>query len=63
MVKKLLHTRYRVNDLAKTVSFYKDVLGLEEVKRHNPLIFTKSGIMLGLGEERLEVHQVMDDMR
>jgi lipoic acid synthetase len=25
--------------------------------------FTKSGIMLGLGEERLEVHQVMDDMR
>lgn len=36
---------------------------LEEVKRHNPLIFTKSGVMLGLGEERLEVHQVMDDMR
>ena len=33
------------------------------MKRHNPLIFTKSGIMLGLGEERLEVHQVMDDMR
>ena len=27
------------------------------------MIFTKSGIMLGLGEERLEVHQVMDDMR
>src|SRR5690606_39212905 len=26
-------------------------------------IFTKSGIMLGLGEGRLEVHQVMDDMR
>jgi lipoyl synthase len=36
---------------------------LEEVKRHNPMIFTKSGVMLGLGEERLEVHQVMDDMR
>src|SRR5690606_6248661 len=36
---------------------------LEEVKRHDPRIFTKSGIMLGLGEERLEVHQVMDDMR
>ena len=32
--KKLLHTRYRVNDLEKTVSFYKDVLGLEEVRRH-----------------------------
>ncbi len=33
MVKKLLHTRYRVADLEKTVGFYKDVLGLEEVKR------------------------------
>jgi len=33
MVKKLLHTRYRVHDLEKTVSFYKDVLGLEETKR------------------------------
>ena len=27
MVKKLLHTRYRVHDLEKTTSFYKDVLG------------------------------------
>ena len=34
MVKKLLHTRYRVEDLEKTVSFYKEVLGLQEVKRH-----------------------------
>src|SRR6476659_9202867 len=33
-VRKLLHTRYRVNDLEKTVQFYKDVLGLEEVRRH-----------------------------
>lgn len=33
MVKKLLHTRYRVDDLEKTVHFYKDVLGLEEVSR------------------------------
>lgn len=31
---KLLHTRYRVDDLERTVRFYKDVLGLEEVKRH-----------------------------
>ncbi len=30
MVKKLLHTRYRVQDLEKTVSFYKDVLGLRD---------------------------------
>ncbi|TSA29273.1 MAG: VOC family protein [Verrucomicrobiaceae bacterium] len=33
MVKKLLHTRYRVSDLEKTVVFYRDVLGLEEVRR------------------------------
>lgn len=33
MVKKLLHTRYRVSDLDKTVDFYKNVLGLEETKR------------------------------
>ena len=33
MVKKLLHTRYRVSDLEKTVSFYKEVLGLQEVHR------------------------------
>jgi lipoyl synthase len=43
--------------------YYASLRLLEEVKAHNPLIFTKSGIMLGLGEERLEVHQVMDDMR
>lgn len=47
MVKKLLHTRYRVADLEKTVSFYKDVLGLEEVKRHtsgrgSQLVFLKA---------------------
>jgi lactoylglutathione lyase len=33
MIKRLLHTRYRVHDLEKTVSFYKDVLGLKEVRR------------------------------
>jgi len=43
--------------------YYASLRLLEEVKRHDPLIFTKSGIMLGLGEERLEVHKVMDDMR
>jgi len=34
MIKRLLHTRYRVNDLEKTVSFYRDVLGLKELSRH-----------------------------
>lgn len=33
MVKKLLHTRYRVSDFEKTISFYRDVLGLKEVSR------------------------------
>jgi len=43
--------------------YYASLRLLEEVKHHDPRVFTKSGIMLGLGEERLEVHQVMDDMR
>lgn len=36
---------------------------LQRVKEVDPTIFTKSGIMVGLGEEREEVLQVMDDMR
>ncbi len=43
--------------------YYASLRLLESVKRHDPAIFTKSGVMLGLGEQRLEVHQVMDDMR
>jgi lipoic acid synthetase len=43
--------------------YYASLRLLESVKRHDPRIFTKSGVMVGLGEERLEVHQVMDDMR
>ena len=47
MIKKLLHTRYRVRDLDKTVSFYRDVLGLEETSRHtsgrgSQLVFFKA---------------------
>ena len=47
MVKKLLHTRYRVHDLEKTVAFYKDVLGLQETRRHksgrgSQLVFLKA---------------------
>ena len=46
-VGKLLHTRYRVNDLERTVKFYRDVLGLEEIKRHksprgSELVFLKT---------------------
>ena len=56
MVKKLLHTRYRVKDLEKTVSFYRDVLGLQEVRRHtsgrgSQLIFFKAP----QSEEEIEI--------
>ena len=36
---------------------------LQRVKELDPSIFTKSGIMLGLGEDKQAVHAVMDDMR
>ena len=36
---------------------------LDRVKELDPTRFTKSGIMVGLGEERTEVLQVMDDLR
>jgi lactoylglutathione lyase len=56
MVKKLLHTRYRVKDLEKTVSFYRDVLGLQEVRRHtsgrgSQLVFFKAP----QSEEEIEI--------
>ena len=46
-VTKLLHTRYRVSDLERTVKFYKEVLGLEELRRHksprgSELVFLKA---------------------
>ena len=46
-VKKLLHTRYRVDELERTVRFYREVLGLEEVRRHksprgSELVFLKA---------------------
>jgi lipoyl synthase len=43
--------------------YYASLRLLESVKRHDASIFTKSGMMMGLGEARMEVHQVMDDMR
>lgn len=61
MVRKLLHTRYRVEDLEKTLAFYKDVLGLEEVKRHesprgSKLVFLKAPD----SEELIEICQFDD---
>ena len=45
--RKLLHTRYRLNDLEKSVKFYTEVLGLREVRRHksprgSELVFLKT---------------------
>jgi lactoylglutathione lyase len=45
--KRLLHTRYRVNDLDKTIQFYKSVLGLQETRRSksprgSELVFLKA---------------------
>ena len=58
MVTKLLHTRYRVQDLDRTVAFYKDVLGLAEVRRHasprgSVLVFLKAP----QSEELIEICQ------
>jgi len=43
--------------------YYNSMRLLEKVKERDPTMFTKSGIMVGLGETREEVMQVMDDMR
>ncbi len=43
--------------------YYHSVRLLERAKELDPEVFTKSGIMVGLGEERDEVLQLMDDLR
>jgi lipoic acid synthetase len=43
--------------------YYHSLRLLERVKERDPTQFTKSGIMVGLGESKEEVMQVMDDMR
>jgi lipoic acid synthetase len=43
--------------------YFHSIRLLQQVKELDPLMFTKSGIMLGLGETRNEVLQVMDDLR
>ena len=47
MVRKLHHTRYRLNDLEKSIRFYTEVLGLQEVRRNksprgSELVFLKA---------------------
>ncbi|GJE02668.1 lipoyl synthase [Methylobacterium isbiliense] len=43
--------------------YFHSVRLLQRVKELDPQMFTKSGIMVGLGEERNEVLQLMDDLR
>ncbi|WCL52937.1 lipoyl synthase [Gimibacter soli] len=53
-----LYTRIRPG-----ARYYHSLKLLDTVKRIDPSIFTKSGIMVGLGEDKVEVATVMDDMR
>jgi lactoylglutathione lyase len=58
MVKRLLHTRYRVSDLEKTVAFYRDVLGLELTRRHTSPRGSKLVFFKAPGsEEEIEICQ------
>jgi len=43
--------------------YYHSINLLHRVKQLNPTLFTKSGLMVGLGETKQEVYQVMDDLR
>ena len=46
MIKKYLHTRFRVSDMDKSISFYRDILGMEVIEqktssRGSKLVFLK----------------------
>jgi lactoylglutathione lyase len=56
MIKRLLHTRYRVNDLEKTLAFYHDVFDLKEVSRHtSPRGSTVVFLQPPGGQEQIEI--------
>jgi lipoic acid synthetase len=61
------HNLETVPRLYKTIRpgarYFHSLHLLKRVKELDPMMFTKSGIMVGLGEEKEEVLQVMDDMR
>lgn len=59
MVRKLLHTRMRVNDLERTVRFYKDALGLEVSRRHtSPRGAQLAFLRTPNSEEEIEICQL-----
>ncbi len=43
--------------------YYHSLRLLQQAKEYDPLIFTKSGLMVGMGETKEEIMQVMDDLR
>jgi lipoic acid synthetase len=43
--------------------YYQSLRLLDRVKQLDPAVFTKSGLMVGLGESKSEIMQVMDDLR
>ena len=50
-------------DIRPGARYFTSLKLLNDAKESMPKLFTKSGIMLGLGEERNEIMQVMDDLR
>ncbi len=50
-------------DVRPGARYFHSLRLLQRVKELDPMMFTKSGIMVGLGEDRQSVMQVMDDMR
>lgn len=51
------------NSVRPGARYYHSLKLLDQVKQLDPAIFTKSGIMVGLGETKEEVLQTMDDLR
>ncbi len=59
MIKKLLHTRMRVNDLERTVKFYQDALGLKVTSRHlSPRGAQLAFLATPNSEEEIEICQM-----
>ena len=51
------------NEVRPGARYFASLKLLNDVKSTNPKIFTKSGLMVGLGETKDEITQVMDDLR
>lgn len=61
MVKKLLHTRMRVNDIERTVAFYQDALGLTVSRRHiSPRGAQLAFLKTPNSDEEIEICQLPD---